>query len=184
MTKMTEKQVLVAELAEVMGALGMQPFSENKIRKMALGVVRGNLEMYKAELEAQQAEDAPVAAADEPVVAEEEVAALLAAAEEAPAAPEQAAQPHTLPAEAPAPAQAEPEPSAEASEAEVAAYLNAEFARLFAANGGNEPRGVCKALRAVTKVWEGSRKEFLAAAEAMGLSRGNAAAEWQSARRK
>lgn len=164
MTKMTEKQVLVAELAEVMGALGMQPFSENKIRKMALGVVRENLEMYRAELAAQaQPAEAP---------------------QEAPAAPEQAAQPHTQPAEAPAPVQAEPEPSAEASEVEVAAYLNGEFARLFAANGGHEPRGVCKALRAVTKVWEGSRKEFLAAAEAMGLSRGNAAAEWQSARRK
>jgi hypothetical protein len=59
----------------------------------------------------------------------------------------------------------------------------ANFAAQFDALGGNLPRGICKALRAIAKDYAGPRKDFIASAAAMGLNPGNAAAEWQAGRK-
>lgn len=62
----------------------------------------------------------------------------------------------------------------------VAAFLAGEFRRQFAALGGNEPRGRCKALRALAKEWDGSRKEFIEAAVANGILASTANANYQA----
>jgi hypothetical protein len=67
---------------------------------------------------------------------------------------------------------------------EVAGPGAVEFGLLFAQHGGTQPRGICKALRAIATEWTGSRKEFLEAASICGLNVANAAAEWQVARKK
>lgn len=57
------------------------------------------------------------------------------------------------------------------------------FAQRFAAAGGHQPRGICKALRTVAASWTGSRKSFLDGAAELGLNLNNAAAEWQVGRK-
>lgn len=59
-------------------------------------------------------------------------------------------------------------------------YLNGQFALMFMNAGGNDKRGRCKALRAVAAAWEGSRKEFIAAAVANGIKPGTANANYQA----
>ena len=61
-------------------------------------------------------------------------------------------------------------------------YLNGQFALMFMNAGGNEKRSRCKALRAVAAAWEGSRKEFVAAAVANGIMPGTASTQWQVAK--
>jgi hypothetical protein len=69
-------------------------------------------------------------------------------------------------------------------EAAEVADAGAAFEALLVAHGGRQPRGLCKALRAMAQGWTDSRKSFLDGAEAVGLNRANAAAEWQTARQK
>ena len=61
-------------------------------------------------------------------------------------------------------------------------YLNGQFALMFMNAGGNEKRSRCKALRAVARSWEGTRKEFVAAAAANGVMPGTASTQWQAAK--
>lgn len=119
---------------------------------------RGMYVTFEAEQLAEQADEGPVA---EEAPAEE-------VSEEAPAEE--------------APATDEDEAADEDEEADdelVAEYLADEFARAFAEAGGHEPRGRCKALRAVAAAWEGTRKEFVDAAVANGILPGTANANYQ-----
>lgn len=74
----------------------------------------------------------------------------------------------------------EAEDEDEADPEVVQDYLNGQFALMFMNAGGNDKRGRCKALRAVAAAWEGSRKEFVAAAVANGILPGTANANYQA----
>lgn len=56
------------------------------------------------------------------------------------------------------------------------------FAVQFDQAGGHQPRGTCKALRAVATDWKGSRKDFIAQAIEAGVNSATASTQWQVAR--
>ena len=78
----------------------------------------------------------------------------------------------------------EPEAEDEATEEEIRDYLKGAFELAFINAGGNQGLGRCKALRAVAAEWEGSRKEFIQAAEDNGVHPATAGTQWQVGRSK
>lgn len=154
---MTPKQAAVVEMNNLLGLLGRPALSEARVRKMSLSLINENIEMFKGELAGKGRDGAA------PVNQNEFY-------------PEPAPAEEALPTEASDEDEADPEV--------VQDYLNGQFALMFMNAGGNGKRATCRALRAVARAWEGSRKEFIEAAAAAGLNATNAAAEWQASKHR
>lgn len=139
--------------------------------KLALDAYKAKAKAHEA---AMQTDDGPVAAEGSEEADDASLAEMLALAEKARLAEEKAAA---------QPMGEKDLPAADEDNVDqdvVAAFLAGEFRRQFAALGGNEPRGRCKALRALAKEWDGSRKEFIEAAVANGILASTANANYQA----